>query len=198
MKIYADTGARRTRQIIWDAVAIALIALWVWIGIKVHDAIAQLGQVGAKMESVGTSLNGDLTSIADKLGSVPLIGDGIRSPFESAAGAANTITEAGEWQRTTVEHLATIASLALVVGPILAILALWLIPRVVWMVRARNTAAIARAPGGDDLLALRALVTRPMTELLSVHPDPANAWRAGDQAAISALAGAQRRAVGLT
>lgn len=197
MKIYADTGARRTRQIVWDVAAVALIAMWVWIGVKVHDAIARLGEVGAKMESVGTSLNGDLTSMADKLGSVPLIGDGIRAPFESAADAANTITEAGEWQRTTVEQLATIAALALVVGPILAILALWLIPRVAWVVRARNTAAIARAPGGEDLLALRALVTRPMAELLELHADPANAWRAADRAAISALAGAQRRAVGL-
>jgi hypothetical protein len=135
--------------------------------------------------------------MADKLGSVPVIGGGIRAPFESAADAANSITEAGEWQRETVDHLALIASIALVIGPIVAILALWLIPRLLWVRRAYLTAAVAAAPGGEDLLALRALVTRPMAELLTVHPDPANAWRSGDRAAISALAGAQRRAVGL-
>ncbi|MCR6713290.1 MAG: hypothetical protein NVV57_11640 [Demequina sp.] len=197
MKIYADAGPRRTRQLIWDLIALALIALWIWIGVKVHDAIAQLGVVGDKMAGVGTSLNGDLTSMADKLGSVPVIGGGIRAPFESAADAANSITEAGEWQRETVDHLALIASIALVIAPIVAILALWLIPRLLWVRRAYLTAAVAAAPGGEDLLALRALVTRPMAELLTVHPDPANAWRAGDRAAISALAGAQRRAVGL-
>jgi hypothetical protein len=197
MKIYADAGPRRTRQLIWDLIALALIALWIWIGVKVHDAIAQLGVVGDKMAGVGTSLNGDLTSMADKLGSVPVIGGGIRAPFESAADAANSITEAGEWQRETVDHLALIASIALVIGPIVAILALWLIPRLLWVRRAYLTAAVAAAPGGEDLLALRALVTRPMAELLTVHPDPANAWRSGDRAAISALAGAQRRAVGL-
>jgi len=197
MKIYADAGPRRTRQLIWDLSAVALIALWIWIGVKVHDAIAQLGVVGDKMAGVGTSLNGDLTSMADKLGSVPVIGGGIRAPFESAADAANSITEAGEWQRQTVDHLALIASIALVIGPIIAILALWIIPRLVWVRRAYRTAAVAAAPGGDDLLALRALTMLPMQQLIRAVPDPAAAWRAGDRDAVAKLAALQRRSVGI-
>ena len=197
MKIYADTAARRSRQITWDVVAILILAFWLWVGAQVHDAIAQLGAVGTQMESIGTSLNEDLNSMADTLGSVPLIGDGIRAPFESAAGAANNITEAGITQRETVEKVALISSISLVLGPILVALALWLIPRGLWMVRASRIARVAALPGGDDLLALRALTLRPMADLLRVHPDPANAWREGDPAVIDRLAALERRAVGL-
>ena len=197
MKLYADLPARRTRQIIWDVLAVVIIALWIWVGVKVHDAIAELGAVGVQMENVGSSLNGDLTAMADKLGSVPLIGDGIRAPFESAANAATAIEEAGTSQRETVNKIATLASISLVLGPILAVLALWLIPRVLWVVRSRRTALIAASPGGIDLLALRALTRRPMAELLQLHPDPASAWRQGDPAAVAALAALERRSMGL-
>jgi hypothetical protein len=197
MKLYADTSARRTRQIIWDVLAVLFIALWVWIGVLVHDAIAQLGAVGTQMENVGTSLNEDLTAMGTTLGGVPLIGEGIRAPFDSAADAANTITEAGINQRETVEQVALIAAMALVLGPITGILALWIIPRALWVVRAHRTAMVAAAPGGEDLLALRALTRRPMAELLAVHSDPANAWREGDPAVVAALATLERRAVGI-
>lgn len=197
MKVYADVPARRTRQIAWDVIAVVLIVVWVLVGVKVHDAIAQLGAVGTKMEQVGSSLNSDLTSIGDTLGSVPLIGSGIQGPFESAANAATSIEEAGVHQRETVDRVALVASISLVMGPIVAILALWLIPRVLWIVRARRTAAVASAVGGEDLLALRALARRPMAELLAVHPDPATAWRAGDAGAVAALAALERRAIGI-
>jgi len=198
MKIYADTGSRRTRQIVWDVGAVLIIAFWIWVGVQVHDAIAQLGAVGTQMEHVGSSLNGDLTSMADTLGNVPLIGSGIRAPFESAANAATSIQEAGTSQRETVNKIATISAISLVLAPIVAVLSLWLIPRITWMVRVARLAAVASAPGGTDLLALRALTRRPMAQLLAIHPDPAAAWRAGDAGAVTALAALERRAVGLS
>jgi len=198
MKLYADTTARRTRQIVWDVLAIAFIALWVWIGVQVHDAINQLGVVGTKMESVGSSLNGDLNSIADKLGSVPLIGDGIRAPFESAADAATSVEEAGTWQRETVEKIALFTSIGLVIGPIFAVFAIWILPRWWWVRRASRVQRAASAVGGVELLALRALVERPMDELLLEHPDPARAWREGDREVIAALARLECRSIGIS
>ena len=198
MKIYADAPARRTRQILWDAGAVLTIVFWIWIGVQVYETIAQLGEIGTTMENTGASLAEDLTSMADTLGAVPLIGDGIRAPFESAANSATSIEEAGREQREKVEQVALVSSIAIVLGPVLLVLSLWLIPRVLFVVRAARMAGVAAAPGGEDLLALRALTRRPATQLLAIHPDPASAWRNGDLDAIAALAALERRSLGLS
>jgi hypothetical protein len=197
MKIYADTAGRRGRQIAWDVLGLLFLTLWAWFGVQVHDAIDQLEVVGVKMEGVGGSLNEDLTSIADTLGSVPLIGDGIRAPFESAANAATSIQEAGTSQREAVQTIALYTAIGLVLGPMLMVLTIWLAPRAWWIVRANRAARVAGTSAGIDLLALRALTQRDLSELLELEPDPADAWRRGDRVAIARLAALECEAIGL-
>lgn len=52
-------------------------------------------------------------------------------------------------------------------------------------------------PAELELLALRALVTRPLPQLLRAHPSPGTAFRRGDPEAIRLLAGLELRSLGL-
>jgi hypothetical protein len=56
---------------------------------------------------------------------------------------------------------------------------------------------VAAQPTGEDLLALRALATRPLNQLAGLGPDVAGAWRRGDPATVSALAALELRDLGL-
>ena len=197
MKLYADLPARRTRQIMWDLIGLALIVFWIWLGAAVYHGVNQLGEVGQQMESVGASLSGNLTDMGDKLGSVPLIGDGIRAPFDAASEGAQGIEQAGKDQQEFVNKLAWVVAIGLVIAPIMATLAIWLIPRARFAVSATRVRTLAARPGGDDLLALRALARRPLKELASVGPDAAQLWRRGDPAVIALLADLEKRDAGL-
>ena len=52
-------------------------------------------------------------------------------------------------------------------------------------------------PAGRDLLALRALATRPLNQLSKLGPDIAQSWRNGDASAMEALAALELRDLGL-
>jgi hypothetical protein len=56
---------------------------------------------------------------------------------------------------------------------------------------------MAKAPAGLELLALRALTTRPLHELAAVAPDPLQAWRTADPDVVRALARLELAAVGV-
>jgi hypothetical protein len=57
--------------------------------------------------------------------------------------------------------------------------------------------SLASTPGGEQLLALRALANRPLRKLTSVSLDPVGAWRRGDIIAIRGLAALELRSAGI-
>ena len=65
------------------------------------------------------------------------------------------------------------------------------------MRRAGVAAPVRDEPAGRDLLALRALATRPLNELTKLGPDIAQSWRNGDASAVDALAALELRDLGL-
>src|SRR6478609_4870152 len=129
MTLYADLPARRTRQIMCDLFAVVLLVFWIWLGAKVYHGVNELGAVGRQMESIGASLSQNLTDMGDKLGSVPLIGDGIRAPFDAASHSAQGIEQAGKDQQVLIDKLAWVTAIGLVITPILVTLIAWLRPR---------------------------------------------------------------------
>ena len=60
------------------------------------------------------------------------------------------------------------------------------------------TELLATSPGAADLLALRALTSRPPALVMTACPDAAARWRAGDETAVRELAQLELRTVGLT
>ena len=81
----------------------------------------------------------------------------------------------------------------LLIVPLALVLFVWLPLRIRWIRRASSPRRCAREPAGRDLLALRALANQPLRRLATLHPDPADAWRDGDERRGQALAALELR-----
>ena len=197
MKFYSDFAAHRSRQITVDILALVFIAAWIWLGVFVHSLVIGLTDFGVQMEQAGAGFRETMTDVGDNLGGVPLIGGGIRGPFDSASDAGATLEAAGASQQVAVQNLATGLGLAIAVLPVLAILVVWLVPRVRFARRAANARRLVSAGAGVDLLALRALTTQRLATLTAVDADPMAAWRRGDDSVLRALAALELRSAGV-
>jgi len=197
MKFYSDFRARRVRQITWDVLALLAIAAWVWLGTFVYRLIMDLSDFGIQMEEAGAGFRQTMTDLSTDLGNVPLIGTGIRAPFDGASDAGSALESAGQAQQVAVQNLATGLGLGIAVLPILMILIVWLIPRVRFARRAGTAKSMVKAGANVDLLALRALATQKIGTLAQIDSDPMAAWRRGDATVVKALAQLELRSSGV-
>ena len=197
MALYSDFGPRRTRQIIGDVVALLAIAAWVWLGIMVYQLVENLAAFGVQMEEAGAGFKETMTEVGDTLGGIPLIGGGIRVPFDGASGAGGALEAAGQSQQVAVNQLATGLGLGISVLPIIMILVLWLTPRIRFARRSSRARAIVKSGAGIDLLALRALATQKISALETVDPDAMAAWRRGDEKVMRELAQLELKSSGV-
>ncbi|MEV6694322.1 hypothetical protein AB0M35_22885 [Micromonospora sp. NPDC051196] len=197
MKIYADRFPVALRQLLTDLLVVA----WVYVAIRgalwLHDLVQRLAVPGQKLEGAGGGLADNLAEAGGKVGRVPLVGDELTAPFERAADAARSLAEAGRDQQELVDQLALALSVGMLIVPLGLVVFGWLPLRVRWMRRAASAAALAAAPAGRDLLALRALATQPLGKLTRIHPDVAEAWRRGDESTVETLAALELRQLGL-
>ena len=56
MKLFADTPARRTLQVVGDLLFVAWLVLWVWVGTAVHDGTMELAGPGRQTDSAATAM----------------------------------------------------------------------------------------------------------------------------------------------
>jgi len=197
MKFYSDFGAQRSRQITVDVLALVFIAAWIWLGVFVHSLVIGLTDFGVQMEQAGAGFRETMTDVGDNLGGVPLIGGGIRGPFDSASDAGATLEAAGASQQVAVQNLATGLGLGIAVLPVIAILVVWLVPRIRFARRASNARRLVSAGAGIDLLALRALSRQRLTTLTAIDTDPMAAWRRGDDQVMRSLAALELKSSGV-
>ncbi|HTL41788.1 MAG TPA: hypothetical protein VL294_09965 [Pseudolysinimonas sp.] len=197
MKVYSDYSSRRTSQIIGDVVAVGLIAVFAWCGALVYGAIAVLAAFGKTIEDAGDGFEQTMADAGDTLGGVPLIGGGIRQPFDAASGAGSLLAQAGQAQQDVVMTAATIVGIVVAALPILLVLWIWLRRRLKWSRRATEARDLAKLQDGQDLLALRALINADFRELHEIDPEPLQAWRRGEKRAVRALANLELREAGV-
>lgn len=197
MTLYSDFAAQRSRQIVADAVSVLGIVAFIVLGVTVHALIMTLQAAGARLSEAGTSFESTMSEISERLGGIPLIGGGIRAPFDEASGAGSTLESVGQAQQDAVAQLATGLGLALAVVPTVVILLFWLVPRMRFARRSSWARAASTSAAGLDLLACRALATRPLPQIVAAHPDAASGWRRNDPAAVRALALLELRACGV-
>ena len=194
---YASSPGRALVQAASDVCVLLWCVLWYTIGKLVHTAIAAFATVGQKVESGANGLAGNLDSAGRGAGKVPLVGDPISSPLRGAGSAARSIAEAGHGLDQKAAGLSVVLALAVAIPPVLAVVVPWLFLRLRFARRAGAAVQLAGTPGGEELLALRALTNRPLPRLLTVSPDPIDSWRQADPVAIRALAAMELHSAGL-
>jgi hypothetical protein len=197
VKLYADRPATRARQFVTDLFVVAWVIGWVYLATKLYDLIQKLAVPGQKLEGAGDGLADNLGRAGERINDVPGIGGAVAAPFGKAADAARSLANAGRDQQAIVGDLAWALSLMLLLLPLGLVLFVWLPLRVRWIRRATSAARLRVGSAGRDLLALRALATRPLGALLRIDSQIAAAWRRGDPEAVDALAQLELRSLGL-
>lgn len=197
MKLYADRLPTVIRQLLTDVLVVFWVYLWIRVALWINDLVQKLAVPGQKLEGAGSGIADNLAEAGSKVGRVPLVGDELTAPFTGAAEAARALADAGRGQQQFVDQLALILPLVAISVPLALVLFGWLPLRLRWMRRAGVAAAVREDPAGRDLLALRALTSRPLNELSRLGPDIAQSWRAGDTDAVNALAELELRRLGL-
>lgn len=170
--IYAEQGGVRARQVAIDVAVLLWVALWVTLGMHLHDLVTMLAVPGEGLTQVGGSLARGAAGIAGALDDVPLIGEGVAAPFSSLRDAADGLVRAGETTREVAHRLALWLSVIAAGAPIALVLGPWLAWRVLWARRASAARQLRDDPASIRLLALRAAATRPVRELQAVSDDP--------------------------
>lgn len=197
MNFYSDFAPRRTRQIIGDIAALLAIAAWAWLGATVFQLVSNLATFGAQMENAGSGFKKTMVEVGEALGGIPLIGGGIRVPFDGASDAGDALQTAGQSQQVAVSQLAIGLGAGIAVLPILMILILWLVPRIRFAGRSAHARSMIDAAAGVDLLALRALANQKISALSGVSPNAMDAWRRGDETVMRALAQLELKSAGV-
>lgn len=197
MGLYSDFADHRARQITADVIALVLIGLWIWLGATIFALINGLAGFGQQMEEAGAGFRETMTELGESLGGVPVIGGGIRVPFDGASEAGGALEAAGQSQQDAVLQLALVLGIGIAVLPILMILVIWLIPRIRFVRRSGRARRIVESGAGVDLLALRALATQKLGALAAVDPDAMAAWRRGDDRVLRDLAALELKASGV-
>jgi hypothetical protein len=194
---YAESPARRGRQIAADMMVTAGLLGCLWVGTGVHDLTAGLAEPGRALESAGTSLSDRMDDAAEAAGNIPLAGDELAAPFEGAGDASRAIEDAGVRQQQVVATLATGLGWATGGIPALFLVLLWLPRRLRFARQASQAARLRAADAGLDLLALRALARQPLADLAALGPAVVAGWRDQDADAVEALAALELRQLGL-
>jgi hypothetical protein len=197
VKLYAEKPGKAIRQLITDLLVVFWIYLWVRASMGVYDGIEKLAVPGKKLEGAGDGLAQQLRDAGGKVKRVPIAGDDLAGPFNKAGDAAAGVAEAGRQQQEVVHDVALAMSIGLLALTLSVVLFIWLPRRLKWIERASAAAKMRSSAAGNDLLALRALATQPLTKLVALDPDIAAAWRRGDADAVTRLAKLELAAEGL-
>jgi hypothetical protein len=197
MHPYAQHPAVRLRQVAADVGMLAWVVVWVLVARAVHAAVLVLAEPGRAVEDLGRSVAGNMNSAADAAEGVPLVGDELAAPFGSLADASGAVSGAGRSAQDAVSTLAMLLAVVLVLLPVGWLMLRWLPARLRY---AREAGAARRLLAGTpdlEILAARALVTAPLPRLAALPDGTGAAWRAGDPAAVRALAEVELGRLGL-
>jgi hypothetical protein len=147
VRFYPDVPSARARAIARDLLVLVLLALFAWLGLKVHDAVDRLAVLGEGVREVGEN--------------VPLVG-----------GPVEDLGRAGEER---VHRLADLLGLIVFGLPAVLVLVRF-VPERVRQVRGLTAASrVLAEPDSAErrrLIAMRAAFSLPYGQLLAYTRDP--------------------------
>lgn len=183
MRFYSDIPARRTAAIASDLLVLLLLALLAWLGLKVHDAVAELAIVPRGVADAGGAIEGGFESAGDSVDDAPLVGDPLGDALRDAGqGAGGEIAQTGRQGEEDVNDLADVLGVLFFLLPAAAVLSRYL-PRRISEMRRLTVAARAigdtLTPERERTLAMRAAFGLPYERLARFTREPLADLEAG-------------------
>jgi hypothetical protein len=183
VRFYPDIPRGRRAAILRDVLVLVLLILLAWLGVKVHDSVAQLAAVPRGVAESGGAIQGGFDDAGDAVGNAPVIGGPLADALRNAgASAGGKITQTGRSGEQDVNHLATVLGLLMFLLPALFLLAQYL-PRRIADVRRLTAAARAIGPALTPerrrSLAMRAAYGLSYERLMPHTRDPLGDLEAG-------------------
>ena len=196
MTWYARPSWQLVRQVGADVFVVIWTLIWWFTGRAADETIRLLAEPARQAAGAAEGMQHSFADAGRTVEKVPVIGELLRRPFDSAVGGLGDIVTSAQLQVTSIEQVATMAGLLTWLIPASIVVAFWLPARVRFAVSATAAARFIDQQTDLELLALRALATQPFHILAKVSPDPLAAWRRGDRAVVDALAELELRKYG--
>ena len=177
LTLYPDVPSDRRRQIVRDVLTLALIALFVWIGVQVYHLVDALSVLGEGVSHAGESIQGGFDSVGNAVANVPIVGGPLGDAFHGAGqGTGGNLAGLGQEGQDAVHLLARTLGVVTAGLPI-AVLLVAVLPRRIRAIREMSSARALTGIDLDDperarLLAMRAAFGLPFRELLPYTKDP--------------------------
>jgi hypothetical protein len=174
----------RRAQASLDALLALWAALWIAVGVLVAHEVRGLAELRTTVGSVGRAM----TSVADTIRSLPLIGGQVSGPARDVRDAGQSAVASARTARSNARSVGTLLGVSIALIPTLPVLIVYLPGRIA-AARERRALAWAVAQGAspwlDELLARRAVVHLPYRRLRRVTDDPLEDLRAGRHRALA-------------
>jgi hypothetical protein len=174
MRYYPDIPSRRASTLLRDLLTVALLVLFAWIALKVHDAVDRLAVLGEGVNEAGTSVEDGFSSAADAVDGTPLVGDDLADGLRSAGeGTGGNVAGLGEEGEDRAHQLADVMGLVTFFVPA-TLLLLSVGPARLAQVRQLTAAERVLVEGGASrrTVAMRAAFALPYGQLLAYTRDP--------------------------
>jgi hypothetical protein len=176
MRIYPEVPSRRANAVVRDALVVALLILFAWIGVAVHDAVDRLAVLGHGVAVAGTSVENGFDSAGDAVDNVPLVGGPLGGALRGAGeGTGGNVADLGRAGEDAVHRLALILGLVIFGVPAAVLLLAWLPNRIRAARELTEAERVLRpdsTPERRRLLAMRAAFSLPYGQLLAYTRDP--------------------------
>lgn len=176
MRLYPELRGPRSRALVADLASIALLVVFAWAGLEVHDAVDRLGVLGEGVQASGSAVQGGFESAADAVDGTPVVGDDLADGLRSAGeGSGGEVVDLGEQGEAGVHDLANVLGLATFALPALLLLTLWLPGRIAQVRKLRDASRVLGDRATEErrrLLAMRAAFSLPYGQLLVYTRDP--------------------------
>lgn len=192
---YPVPGAKLVRLV--DIAVLVWIAGWLVLALLVGREVRDLRELSDTVVVAGVAVE-DTGDLVDSLGSVPLVGGEVGQVADRVREAGRSAQVSGRESRSSIDDLSVLLALAIGLVPTLPLLALYAPLRIAWARDARSVRRAVESRGSDpillELLARRALLTRPYEQIRAVTSDP---FRDLEQGRFGPLADLELRRLGL-
>ena len=177
MRLYPNVPGRRARTLAGDGLVLALVLIFAWLGLAVHEAVDRLAVLGEGVSGAGSAVRGGFEAAADAVDGTPLVGGTIAGGLRGAGeGTGGNVDELGDEGQDAVHRLALVLGLLVFGLPTVLALARWLPSRLAQVRQLTAAERVLALPEASlerrRLIAMRAAFSLPYGVLLQYTRDP--------------------------